>query len=362
MIGVRDWEKTKERYIEFWNRENHGRPLFGIRGFRGGKPPELARPESLEQMWTDSGFITANARKTIESRVYGGESFPIVCADLGPDLFGAIVGGGIEFAWDTSWARRVCGEDDWEALRLGFDEDNPWWKLIDGQLADIARDSRGDYLVGFADWHGGCDALVSLFGPEAVSLALYDHSAAVKRLTMELYGVFREVMARSHERTKHVQQGTTHWTGLWHPGMWYSTSCDFNILLSPRMFEEFVLPELELELEFLEASIYHLDGPGAFRHLDRLLELPKLNGIQLVYGSGAPPAVHWLPELKRIQAARKCIHITCKPSELGTLLRELTPEGLFLDIQPEGPGGPFTAGDVNAISEKICSYRRKSAF
>jgi hypothetical protein len=30
----------------------------------------------------------------------------------------------------------------------------------------------------------------------------------------------------------------------------------------------------------VERTIYHLDGPDAIRHLDALLELPALDGIQ----------------------------------------------------------------------------------
>lgn len=355
MIGIKDWEKIKKRYNEYWMMENHDRPLFRITGIKEKRDSISDEHVSIEKMWMDSEYIISEARKSMENRIYGGEALPILCADFGPDIFGAILGDDIKFSRDTSWAKHVFKGKDFSSIHLEFDENNDWWKKIQQKLMDLTADSNGDYLVGFADWHGGCDALVSLFGPEDVIYALCDCPEEVKRLNDELSDIFQIIMNRSYDIVRPYQEGSTHWIGLWHPGLWYTTSCDFNILLSPQMFEEFVLPPLQKDLGYLETSIYHLDGPGAFRHLDKLLEVSDLHGIQLVYGAGAPPALHWLPELKSIQAAGKGIHLTCLPSELETLLSELRPEGLFLDVQPdwENGKGPFSQDEVERISSKI---------
>ena len=61
--------------------------------------------------------------------------------------------------------------------------------------------------------------------------------------------------------------------GIWHPGRWYPTCCDFSCMISTQMYEELVVGELLEELDFLDASIYHLDGPDALKHLDRLLAI-----------------------------------------------------------------------------------------
>ena len=99
-------------------------------------------------------------------------------------------------------------------------------------------------------------------------------------------------------------------------------------MISPDMFKEFILPELMEEIEWLDGkTIFHLDGPGALKHLDMLLEIPKLAGIQWVYGAGQPTAAYWVPVLKKIQAAGKLIHIHIVPEDLDVLLEEIKPEG-----------------------------------
>ena len=60
-----------------------------------------------------------------------------------------------------------------------------------------------------------------------------------------------------------------------------------------------------------------LDGPDAIRHLDSLLSLPKLSGIQWIPGAGSPSVSEWIPLLKRIQKAGKLQHLICQKGEVN---------------------------------------------
>ena len=120
--------------------------------------------------------------------------------------------------------------------------------------------------------------------------------------------------------------------GIWHPGRWYPVSCDFSCMISEKMYEDFLAEEIEKEVQWLDASMYHLDGPDALKHLDRILKIPSLNGVQWVYGAGNPTASHWLDEIRKIQSAGKCVQISVMPEELEIMLKELEPEGLMYTI------------------------------
>ena len=64
---------------------------------------------------------------------------------------------------------------------------------------------------------------------------------------------------------------------------------DFSYMISPRMFERLILPDLTACCEALEYAFYHLDGKGEIKHLDMLLSIERLRGIQWIPGDGAPP-------------------------------------------------------------------------
>ena len=63
------------------------------------------------------------------------------------------------------------------------------------------------------------------------------------------------------------------------------------------------------EIRNADQSIYHLDGPGQIPHLDILLEIPELDGIQWVPGAGNPGtgSAEWFPMYRRIQEKGKLL-------------------------------------------------------
>ena len=102
------------------------------------------------------------------------------------------------------------------------------------------------------------------------------------------------------------------------------------------MFERFVLPDLAACCEKLDYAFYHLDGKGQIRHLDMLLSLPHLRGIQWVPGDGNPPPQHWLPLLKRIRDSGKLCQVTVSPEGARTIMQELGGKGFcFLISEPQ---------------------------
>jgi hypothetical protein len=103
-------------------------------------------------------------------------------------------------------------------------------------------------------------------------------------------------------------------------------------MISKEMFDEIFLPGIAEECRFLEASLYHLDGPGALRHLDSLLEIKELNAIQWVPGAGHGRASDWMHVYKKCQAAGKGLQIGLDVDELDLFMENLRPEGLWLGI------------------------------
>jgi len=353
MLYKEDWDKTKKKYEEYWNRENHDRPLISILSPKQNiKKADFKMPENLKDRWMDTEYVIKKGRLNFENTFFGGEAYPILWPNLGPDIFGSIYGANIEFGENTSWAHPVIS--DWGKFgKLTFNESSTWYKNCIQMTKDMVEDSKGDYIVGITDIHPGGDGLVSLRGPENLCYDVMDEPEMVKEGVMELLNGFKKVMDELYLMTQKYQKGTTNWLGVWHPGMWYVPSCDFSCMISQEMFKDFILPELLEEINFLDASIYHLDGPGALKHLDTLLSIEKLNGIQWVYGAGQPTASHWIPVLKKIQAAGKLIHVQIVPEDLDVLLQELNPEGVMYSTDCS------SEEEARALLKKVENYKKR---
>lgn len=351
MIGISDFDAVSRRYLECWNLENHDAPLLQIRARRKPAAPEPPYRRSLRERWTDTEFIVKTARQRMADTYYGGVSFPMLWPNLGPDIFGAILGCELVFGEDTSWAVHIPGA--LEELRLrALDTANVWYQKILAMTRDILDDAGGDYLVGVTDLHGGMDGLVSLRGPEALCLDLYENPDLVKKLNFESFELYRSVYSRLNDMIGAKQKGSTNWMGVYHPQGWYVSSCDLLGLISNDMYGEFVEPELLLEIELYGNSIFHLDGPAALRHLDSLLQIKALKGIQWVYGAGQPSAAHWLGVLQKIQAAGKMIHIEVQHGDLPALKEHLKPEGLILNT------GARSVEEAREIEAYVAAWTR----
>jgi len=329
MLYKEDWDKTKIKYDEYWNRENHDRPLISITSPKNNiKEIDLKVHGNIKDRWLNTEYIIKKARLNFENTFFGGESYPILWPNLGPDVFSAFYGADIEFGENTSWAHPII--TDWDkALNLTLDDKSFWYKKIVQMTKDIVEDSKGDYMVGITDLHPGSDGLVALRGPENLCYDVLDEPEKIKENVSKLLLGFKKITDELYSITQKYQNGTTNWMGIWNSKKWYVTSCDFSCMISQDMYKEFILPELSEEIDYLDASMYHLDGPGALKHLDTLLGIEKLKGIQWVYGAGQPTASHWIPELKKIQKAGKLIHVDIVPEDLDVLLRELEPEGVM---------------------------------
>ena len=65
---------------------------------------------------------------------------------------------------------------------------------------------------------------------------------------------------------------------------YFISQCDFCCMIGPEQFDEFVFETLKKEASLIERSFYHLDGPGAVRHLDKIMNvvLKEFNGSMVL--------------------------------------------------------------------------------
>lgn len=335
MINITNFDQIKTRYNEYWALKNHDRPLLDITcPKRNYKRKEIPFSGTLKDRWLDNEYMLKSTRENLSATYYCGEAFPHAFPNLGPDIFGACLGIDLAFGENTSWA--INHFSDLSVIDCNkFDENNFWLKKIIEMTELMAKDSNGDYLVGITDLHPALDGLSSLRGAQQLCFDLYEEPERVKQLSFDMLERFKELFNTLTDIISKYQKGSVNWMGVYHPKSWYVTSCDFMCMISDDMYREFVDPELRQEISFLKNSIFHLDGPDALKHLDKILEIEELKGVQWVYGAGQPTASHWIDVLKKIQNAKKMIEINIVPDDLFVLLENIRPEGVLYKITCE---------------------------
>lgn len=353
-----DADKVVERMAAWWEGEIIDRATILLTAPGPNPQPLPARTHAtLRERWMDIDYQVECAAIHAANTYWAGESLPIYMPNLGPEILTACYGAPLNFTEDSSWSEPILR--DWADIpNLRIDPQNEYLRCILEMTRRALEVGRGRFLVGLTDIHPGGDLAASFRDPQQLCVDLVESPEQVHALLRHIYPAFFEFFKLNHQIIREAGQTIcTSWTPLFvDGGRYYIPSNDFSIMISTEMFEEFFLPELLAEIAWLDRSIYHLDGPGALRHLDLLLDIPKLDAIQFVYGDGARPASRWMRVFQKIQNAGKNAHIVIEPDELDDFMDNLNPEGVMLQTRAA------SVEDADAIIARISRWTRKGKY
>ena len=329
-----DWEQAVRRFEAWYAFEETDRPVMIVSAPKApleAPPP----PADLLSRWTDAEYLIARHEAVFRSTHYAGESYPMLWPNLGPGIAGAYAGCEPVFDETTMWlepVERPAGE-----ISPAWDEGNPWWKVTLELTRAAAAAGEGRWVTAITDLGGVTDILAGMLHPDRLCIEMLEEPAEVMRLRDCLLDIWKRAYSALADITQGANGGTTGWLGTFSVHRTYPLQCDFCCMIGPEMFERFVLPELRDLCRWLDRPVYHLDGPGAVKHLDALLGIPELKAIQWVQGAGQAPTIEWVDLLKRILNAGKAVFAYASPAEVRPLLEALGARGVALSVGASSP-------------------------
>ncbi len=292
-----------------------------------------------------------------QGQIYLGDKLPVYMPNLGPEILSTLLGAEFEFGENTSWSKPVVHEvDGWRRiLDTPANFDNPYWQWIENATRHALEVSQGRFLVGMADLHGNMDLLAGLREPEALCMDLLEEPELLARATMRAADVYVEAFERLHGIIAGAgQRISTTWVHYGHAGPAYVPSCDFWCMLSHELSHDIVLPAIKREMEPLQRSIFHLDGPRALRHLDMLLAMPDLDAVQWVFGAGQGPAAKWIDVYQRCQAAGKAVQVLADDAtDALKVLDALDPRGVWLQVHKGLPDKTAAEAFLAEVAKRV---------
>ncbi|MBN2469399.1 MAG: hypothetical protein JXN59_01650 [Anaerolineae bacterium] len=342
-----DWARIEQDWAAWWAGEL-SRPLVWIEG----PAPQVAHlsPEALARFTDDNLYLSDFGLDTpvesvidhlttcLENTRFYGDAFPKWWVNYGPGIMAGFLGAGVHAEERTVWFSPP--EDrPLDRLQPAYDAQNPWWLRVQA-VTRAAVERWGDRVaVGHTDLGGNLDILASLRGTQRLLLDLYDTPQEVDRLVGEITRLWLRYYDELYAILGPAGRGTTPWAAIWSPARTYMLQSDFAYMISPVMFERFVMPDLAAMCEHLDHAFYHLDGKGQIPHVDMLLSLERLRGIQWIPGAGQPDPETWGDLLRRIRAAGKLMQLFVTPQGALQIVREFGGQGFVLCLtEPLLPG------------------------
>ncbi|HEY9077663.1 MAG TPA: hypothetical protein VIO61_14110 [Anaerolineaceae bacterium] len=341
-----DFPSIAKRYDAWWEGEILDRPIFQFNANTNPARPITRRLEYLFEpdRWYEEKMLDLKQVKLV------GDALPAVRPDFGPVVLGVLFGGKGEFYEDTTWVHPMINDDWSSAPDWSLNPNHPWWIQLLKLANLVAEQGKGRYLFFMPNLGGSADILLNLRGSQQLCLDVIDQPEKIVAAINAIYPAWREALHCLLTIAMQHKVGFTY-----HPVVWSSKvnsvfECDFNYLIGKRDFERLLLPDLARQAGTVSRAMFHLDGPGAAKHIDALLAVPQIQAIQYVPGAGNS-ALEWIPMYKKIQAARKALQIICTPGEVLRLCEELKPEGLALS-------GSAGVEEIDALYEQFCKRYR----
>ncbi len=331
------WNELSGKYTQWWN-HRLGRPVVG---FWGNPKPSRPNPYNV---WTAAYSFDVPAEKVVadfkvsaDNTEFPADSYPRFFPNFGAGDLCASLGARPEIKPDTIWFFHP--EDiTLDKLHITLDRNHSWYNRILDLLRAACRDLPREIPVAFSDLGGNMDILASLIGTEALLMEVHDRPELVRKAVNAITDVWLDYYRAQYDIISKARPGTCTWAAvLWAPGKMYMLQSDFSYMISPRMFEEFVRPDLVRCCEMLDYPFYHLDGPGQLPHLSYLLSIEKLKGIQWVPGTGNPPPPKWSEVLKKIIDAGKLVQCFVTVKEALEILDQFPGEHFSLTVSDSNP-------------------------
>jgi len=345
----RDWDLIKARHEAWWRGENDG-PILNILESRAGAratdrwvesssasgsaPEAQSDAAFLEGWWTDFDTVLARNLAAFQSAVYRADSFPRTFANLGVSTLAACLGATPRFTPDTVWYRHAFSSAAEADVHL--DAQDPWLRWSLDMTRRLRAAEGGRFKTGIPDLCEHMDALSCLMNAQDLLVELIDSPSEVHRLLRQVQEAWRRAYELHYELLVEPDGFCCYGPfGLLGRGRLAKLQCDVSAMLSPRLFEEFVLPYLTEQCDMLNKSLYHLDGVDALRHLDAVLGIQSLGALQWTPGAGKPDGGDetWDFLYRKALDAGKRVYALVGPGNLDGFLRRFGGKGVFIVTQ-----------------------------
>jgi len=235
------------------------------------------------------------------------------------------------------WTGQVWTESFWDNLdnveQLCVTPDNLWLKKLLEITHLLVEQAKQRYPVCQPLLRGPIDLASAVLGDEQICWSVMDKPERFKQLLEVCTDIFVDV-AKFCEAISPSFKGGYCIYGIWAPGTVVRMQGDNAVLLSPRLYQDFLVPCDECICDQFDYPLIHTHSGFIEMIADALLGNRKLRAIQVSLDYPAGPSItDLLPTLQKINAGKSLI-ITggLMKDELNLLLETLSPRGLCLQV------------------------------
>jgi len=328
--------QARAHYGAFWQNESIGRPLFYVTatGDNSFKAYENENNITRKGMDLDPQWQANYARQQL-AKDFLWEAMPMVTVMIGRDITNMAVLAGADYRYLMPWE---C---------VGFSK-NPNFLT-----EDIPPFSVKGFMEKVISCYGsvrqevgmeGClnppttlDALTTMsmiMGEEIFFLSLKQEPTLVLKRMEQLNQLYYQFYNEVYQILLQWGYGEgSSWFPVFAEGKFESVRCDIMYMVSPAMFRQFALPQLDQVCSSMDFSMFNLETVKMISFIDDLAQVPGLQGIYWNLEPWEKSIAKYLEPLKKIKKHKLVLALPCLTlADCILAVQELGCQGLLLEL------------------------------
>jgi hypothetical protein len=346
-----NWEEAFENMMAWWHGESIKRPVIlnSIRRQNANSFMPSSDPGTKELRDLDEQYQFEKNFYDVVSRIFTAESVPAVRTRFASQI-GMMAGmAGAEIKYDdrTAWVEQ--DNKLYEKPLPEFSADYIPYRITVNLMHRHAEYYGYDCIIGSDAMMDPITILSMMRGVENLCLDLYDRPETVKQWLDRLSDI-RYKIAEGYRKARksHGRAEEINWTNVWAPGEMDALECDFSTMISPEMFNEFIMPEIEYEASYYDYCLWHLDGLDEIKHLESICSVEKITAVQWEADRQDGP-LNYIDLFKKIRSYGRSLLVRCSsPDEAVEFTKALGKDGLAMIV-----GGIATESDMESFLKKL---------
>ena len=325
-----DFSAVQAQWEGFWAGENKA-PLYGITIPKNGIAC-APKPPWIMGFGGDYQAVADALARWVESCEFYGCAVPVFDMSFGSDNIAAFCGADLSLggSGDTTWCSHPL--QTLRGAKIAFDPNGKWWGRMVEYYGVLKRALGDSVMLAAPTLSAGLDCIVAMYGNMNLLMDMADEPEAVHEAMLQVNEAFTQATKACAALFEHEKYGSATRHGMVAKGAAGVPQCDTSCMISSDMFEEFAVPCLLHELDVIDAAEYHLDGPGALHHLERLTQMPKIRVIQWVAGAGEAAQQDWMPLYQRIVSLGKGLIMHGGTERVEQMRLKLQSKDIFFDV------------------------------
>lgn len=259
----------------------------------------------------------------------------------------AAAGCPIAYTGTNFWAANMG--DTIGAVSMPGIQDNPWLHKYREFLVYLQEKYGTRYPISQAILRGPLDMLAAVVGDQNMIYAFYDSPGEAVNLMEGYTEIIKAFLRLQNENTPLYQEGRV--VGqyhIWTPGSTARLQQDAQSLLSPDLYEQYMLPFDRALCAVNEFNLFHMHA-SAYHLLDLMLSVERISIMQISKDEGIDNISDILPGLIKIQKANRRLVLKGRftKQDLEIIDKKLDYRGLCLQFVVE------TADEADAVLSSL---------